>query len=188
MPLPEAAAGTRRLPVVDAPCPGFDLLRDMFLGYAGDMTTLTWDIRQPEVGDADELSRVFAASWNEAYGGIIPGVDLQRIISRRGPTYWTHVAKNATGNMLVASLDDTPCGYATFGHNRHGRIPAQGEIYELYLDPICHGTGTGRRLLEAAIARLGENNRHGVVVWALAANERADRFYRRCGAMSPAKT
>lgn len=145
------------------------------------MSTLEIDIRHLETADAGSLSEVFASAWDEAYRGIVPDVDLRRIASRRGPDYWTHVAQNAARQVLVLSLDNTARGYVTFGHNRHNRIPAQGEIYELYVDPVCQGAGLGRRLLDAARRKLAEQRRKGLVIWALAGNDRADNFYRRCG-------
>ena len=145
------------------------------------MATLTIDIRHPDTEDASALSEVFVSAWDEAYRGIIPYVDLRRIASRRGPEYWTHVAQNAARQVLVLSLDGAARGYVTFGHNRHDRIPAQGEVYELYVDPVCQGAGLGRRLFDAARQRLAARRSKGLVIWALAGNDRADGFYRSCG-------
>lgn len=145
------------------------------------MATLTIDIRHPDTADAAALADVCAKAWKDAYRGIIPDVDLRRIAARRNAEYWARVAQQAGGKVLVLSLDGMPRGYVSFGSNRSTRIAAQGEIYELYVDPVCQGAGLGRKLFDAARKRLGEQWQRGMVIWALDGNERADRFYRRIG-------
>lgn len=149
--------------------------------YASPMATLAIDIRHPRTADAAGLAAVFDAAWAQAYRGIIPDVDLRRIAARRGEAYWSHVADSAARQVLVLSVDGAARGYASFGGNRNQRMPAQGEVYELYVDPVCQGLGFGRALFDAARRRLCARRHRGLVVWALAGNERADAFYRRAG-------
>lgn len=117
----------------------------------------------------------------EAYRGIIPEMDLRRVLSRRGTSYWRHVAGHKRDRVLVLSLDGRPAGYVSFGNNRSRHVPAQAEIYELYVDPVCQGAGLGRRLFQAARERVSHARLNGIVVWALEANLRAGAFYRHCG-------
>ena len=48
------------------------------------------DVIRP--GDAEEIARVHDASWRDAYRGVIPGVELERMIARRGPAWWHAVS------------------------------------------------------------------------------------------------
>ncbi|MFN0265056.1 N-acetyltransferase family protein [Tepidamorphus sp. 3E244] len=150
-------------------------------GYALSMAIATLDIRHPEPGDGPDLADVFTQSWGEAYRGIIPDIDLRRIAGRRGAAYWNRVFDKNARQLLVASFDGNAVGYVGFGRNRSHRIPAEGEIYELYVDPVYQGSGLGRMLFEAARDRLAVRHFSGLVVWALQANERADTFYRHLG-------
>ena len=72
-------------------------------------------------------------------------------------------------------------GYATMGRNRARELPQQGEIYELYVNPECHGAGFGRALFDEARRRLRARGLNGLLVWALAENALACAFYRALG-------
>lgn len=65
----------------------------------------------------------------------------------------------------------TPAGLA-------GQI---GEVYALYVTPAWWSTGTGRSLMERALAALEADGYQRAVLWVLAANNRARRFYERAG-------
>jgi hypothetical protein len=52
------------------------------------MSDLLVSIRRAKAEDAEGLSRVFDTAWREAYQGIIPGLALEKMISRRGPRWW----------------------------------------------------------------------------------------------------
>jgi GNAT superfamily N-acetyltransferase len=53
-----------------------------------------------------------------------------------------------------------------------------GELLALYVDPGSWGKGIGRRLLVEARARLAGRGFVEAILWVLAGNERAERFYR----------
>jgi ribosomal protein S18 acetylase RimI-like enzyme len=57
----------------------------------------------------------------------------------------------------------------------------KGEIYEIYLLPEYQGIGLGTRLFLAARRELARFGFDSVVVWALADNDSACRFYRNAG-------
>ena len=59
--------------------------------------------------------------------------------------------------------------------------PYRGEIFELYLLPEYQGLGFGRRMFDAARRDLTGNRLSGLIVWALADNERACGFYEHLG-------
>jgi ribosomal protein S18 acetylase RimI-like enzyme len=148
------------------------------------MSGLVIDIRRAQPSDAQSLSDAYAASWEEAYCGIIPAVQLKRMIARRGARWWQDAARRRR-NILVLGAGDNISGYATFGPARmdarmDGSADA-GEIQELYLAPEYQGIGLGVRLFEAACAALRRQDYKRVIARSLEENDRALRFYERRG-------
>ena len=140
-------------------------------------------VRTARSSDAGEIANVHDNSWREAYRGIIPGKELERMVLRRGPRWWQSAIKRGS-NILVLDFDESIVGYATYGRNRTRGIPYRGEIFELYLTPEFQGLGFGRRLFKATRADLARYNCDTVVVWALEENTRAVEFYRHMGGVA----
>lgn len=144
------------------------------------MSTLSIDVRRAALDDAAEIAAVHDDVWRYAYRGILNGVDLERMIERRGPRWWTRaISRNVL--ILVVEVDCHVVGYATLGPSRLADLPFGGEIYELYVSPGFHGLGLGRRLFEAARELLAELDFDGLAVRVLKANDMAMRFYGRRG-------
>ncbi|MBN9063421.1 MAG: GNAT family N-acetyltransferase [Rhizobiales bacterium 65-9] len=144
------------------------------------MSTLTLTIRPARPADAAAITAVHDAAWREAYRGVIPGAHLERMVQRRGPLWWKRAITRGS-LVLVLDTGDRIAGYASMGRNRAAAVRAEGEIFELYLDPIHQGLGFGSRLFGAAKSELAERGLAGLVVWALADNDRACAFYGRRG-------
>jgi GNAT superfamily N-acetyltransferase len=136
-------------------------------------------VRKGKVADAPAIAEVFRDSWLLAYRGIIPHAPLEGYIRRRTPEWWRSAVRSGDG-VLVLELDSKVVGYATFGGAR-GRGPYQGEIYELYLDPVHQGLGFGERLFESCRHALDLRKLRGLIVWALIENTPACHFYWRRG-------
>jgi len=147
------------------------------------MSSTGISIRPARVGDAEGIANAHDAAWRDAYRGVIPGVELERMIARRGPRWWNGAIESGAG-LLVAVFDEEIVGYALFGRNRTPSMPYSGEILEIYLVPKCQGLGLGRRLFNAARRELAEHGYLSLIVWALADNEKALAFYRRMGGLS----
>lgn len=144
-------------------------------------------IRWSKSTDSPRLAELHRDAWRYAYAGIIPGLPLERMISRRGPGWWR--AMHRLGSpALVFEFDDKVAGYVTLGPRRGRGYTGGGEIYELYLRPECHGLGFGRRLFRAAKQRLTAAGFAPLAVWSLADNEIGCRFYRAVGGVEAART
>ena len=115
-----------------------------------------------------------------AYQGIIPGTELEKLITRRGPDWWDSAIRKGSRIALLA-FGDKVAGYANYGRNRARSLFYDGEIYELYLRPEYQGLGFGRRLFTAARRDLAQSGLKSLVVWALSDNEPAVEFYRALG-------
>jgi len=148
--------------------------------------TFTTDIRRAESRDADAITAVHDAAWRYAYDGLIPAKELARIVARRGPLWWDRAIRRGTA-ILVIEVGGTICGYATFGPNRARNLVQKGELYEIYLLPEYQGVGLGTRLFLAARREMSRFGFDSVVVWALADNEQACRFYRNAGGRKVAR-
>jgi len=137
-------------------------------------------IRRARAEDAPEIAEVHDSAWRDAYRGIIPGKELEKMIARRGPRWWEDAILRGS-RLIVLDFDDAVAGYATYGRNRVPTLPFQGEIFELYIAPEFQGLGFGRRLFQAARRDLSEHGFPSLLIWALAENDRALGFYARMG-------
>jgi GNAT superfamily N-acetyltransferase len=136
-------------------------------------------VRSGKAADAKTLSRIFKESWLLAYRGIIPHLHLDNMIRQRTPEWWRDAMKGGD-STLVLEMAGTVAGYATLGSARQ-RSAYQGEIYELYLDPVYQGLGLGEHLFEGCRHTLDMRKLNGLVVWALIDNTAACNFYWRRG-------
>lgn len=144
------------------------------------MSELVISLRPARPTDAVELAAVHDAAWREAYRGVLPGVTLEQMLARRGPRWWRK-AVTRPRRISVVDFGGRLAGYAIYGPTRSPNLPQGGEIDELYIDPVMQGIGLGTRLFAAARHELAAEGHRGLVVWALADNERACRFYERLG-------
>ncbi len=137
-------------------------------------------VRPAHISDVQAVVEVHDDAWRAAYRGIIPGRELERLISRRGPKWWRSAVLRRSG-LLVLEFHGGIAGYVSFGRNRTPGLPFTGEIFELYVAPSHQGLGFGRLLFDAAIRKLAAHGHISTVVWALAENSIAISFYQAVG-------
>ena len=143
-------------------------------------------VRGGKPADAPALARIFRESWLLSYRGIIPHLHLESMVRQRTADWWRDAMKSGD-STLVLEMAGTVAGYATIGTSCQ-RGPFQGEIYELYLDPIYQGLGLGEHLFEGCRHCLDMRKLSGLIVWALLANTAACDFYWRRGGRPVAST
>src|SRR5271156_5084118 len=124
-------------------------------------------IRYARERDAEGIAEVHDAAWRQAYRGIIPGRELEKMIARRGPRWW-HSAILRGSRLVVLDFDESIGGYASYGRNRVPSLSFGGEIFELYIAPEFQGIGFGKKLFAAARKDLAEHGYATFLVWALA--------------------
>jgi ribosomal protein S18 acetylase RimI-like enzyme len=144
-------------------------------------------VRRAGRADAAPIAAVHDEAWRLAYRGIIPGRELERMISRRGPTWWTRAIDRRT-SILVIDVGGEIAGYATFGANRMRMLPYAGEIYEIYLKPSHQGLGFGGHLFAAVRRELGRYGLSSFAIRVLADNAVARGFYEHFGGIVAAET
>lgn len=151
------------------------------------MSTTLIEIRRARPADAVALAETHDEAWRAAYRGIIPGTELEKMISRRGPAWWDSAIRKGS-RIALLSFRDMVAGYANYGRNRARSLFYDGEIYELYLRPEFQGLGFGRQLFTAARRDLAQCGLRSLVVWALCDNEPAIEFYRALGGRAVARS
>lgn len=135
--------------------------------------------------DAEAIARLHVASWQAAYRGLLPddlldSLDLEEWTERR--RRMLAEPPNPLAKNWVLEDSEGLIGWASAGPARDEDADSGvAEVFAIYLDPARVGQGHGRRLMEHCfdVAR-GEGYR-SIVLWVLAGNARADRFYRAAG-------
>lgn len=140
------------------------------------MSTDAIAIRTAKASDATGLAAVHDAAWRFAYRGMLPGADLERMISRRGPQWWSNAIERRVP-IVVLEVGGKIRGYVTYGASRARTLPYRAEIYELYIQPEWAGMGFGRRLFRTVQQRLARRGHDALVVWCLAENGLGCQFY-----------
>jgi ribosomal protein S18 acetylase RimI-like enzyme len=146
-------------------------------------------VRTATPADEEQIARVRRESWFAAYEGIVDAEIIDRVTAPRAqqePPPWR--------TTVVAEADGTVVGYAAFGPEREvvgspyphplseaGLAGETGELYAIYVSPGWWSTGTGRELASHAFGALRQAGYARIVLWVLADNARARRFYERGG-------
>jgi ribosomal protein S18 acetylase RimI-like enzyme len=144
------------------------------------MKTALCETRIASLTDVEALAKTHDEAWRSTYRGVIPGSELEKIIARRGPSWWQSAISK--GNRIsLLSFNGEPAGYVNYGRNRAKGLAHQGEIYELYLRPEYMGMGFGTQLFEAARQDLQLHKLNSLVVWVLCDNSVACDFFKAMG-------
>jgi L-amino acid N-acyltransferase YncA len=126
-------------------------------------------IRVMTKADVEAVSTIRVRGWQTAYVGIVPQCYLAKSAGR-------------VHDLVAETPDGELVGWASLGPYRSQEFPAGvGELYALYARPDRVGTGVGRALITAAMTRGTELGWDRLLLWVLAENARARRFYSRAG-------
>ncbi len=80
-----------------------------------------------------------------------------------------------------SSASPAPAAPAAHLFTPAGQVGQVGEVYAIYVAPAWWSTGVGRGLMSAVLSALTTEAYRRVVLWVLADNARARRFYDRAG-------
>jgi ribosomal protein S18 acetylase RimI-like enzyme len=89
-------------------------------------------------------------------------------------------AARAAADAAPATADPPP-PVAPRTLTAEGQAGVVGELYAIYVSPASWSTGAGRALMEAVLTSLKADGYPRVVLWVLAENARARKFYERAG-------
>jgi len=139
------------------------------------------EIRAAARRDATAIAEVHVASWRAAYRGMLDDGYLDRLTPSDRSAMWStwFDAPDPSDLLLVAVVDDGVVGFLEGG--RADGDDTAPEIRALYLDPAWTCRGIGSMLLERASDTFREGGFPRAVLWVLATNAGARRFYERAG-------
>ena len=151
------------------------------------MTSISLEhaIRPAGPADAEAIARVQELSWRTTYAGLLPAEVIGRVGAAWGPAHWVSRLQRLNSGDFTLVLDHEQRGVAGFceaGPCR-GRVrPYAAEFYRLYLLKDVQGQGHGTWLMASAARVLLARGFESGIVWALATNRAACRFYSKIGA------
>ncbi|MEM6743149.1 MAG: GNAT family N-acetyltransferase [Pseudomonadota bacterium] len=157
----------------------------------------------PSAAERAALADLQAASWRDAYRGVLPDAFLDgpaedpRSLAARLGAEWSDL-RLATEDLLLTLGDPlAPDAFAVvLGDPGASRTVAEAqpsaEAPRPYLDhlharPAARGQGLGEALLRDAARRLIGRDRPGLWLWVFEVNDGARRFYARLGAQEEAR-
>lgn len=125
----------------------------------------------------DDVSRVFALSWKDAYRGIVPDDYLDHLALNR----WSAVLEKERSHLWVADADGQIVGVSSHGAARDKQYFNWGELKAIYLLPSVYRMGIGTKLLHASMQSLFDAGYNNIYLWVLEENYAAHRFYEKNG-------
>jgi ribosomal protein S18 acetylase RimI-like enzyme len=126
------------------------------------------EVRAAREDEVDRLATIWYDGWHEAHAAILPA-ELTRL---RTLESFRDRLEAALPRLRVIGPPGEPVGFCMIQRD---------ELYQLYVSSQARGSGVAAALVADAEARLAE---HGVATaWLACAigNERAARFYEKCG-------
>ena len=151
------------------------------------MSTVVIEIRRAKPSDAKSVAETHDEAWRTAYQGIIPGNELDKLISRRGPDWWDsrdpqrqphHPPAVRRQHCGLCQLRPQPRAQPVLRRRDLRALSAPGISGPRLRPPPVH-----RRAQGPAAKRTEE-----LVVWALSDNEPAVEFYRALGGRAVARS
>jgi len=136
-------------------------------------------IRPAVPDDAWEVARVHVRAWQVAYRQLLPSDYLARLRpEERAQRYDFANQDPLRPKTIVAVAHGAVRGFATTAPARDSDAGDCAELRALYVDPDWWGCGAGCALMTAARQAMTELKYRHALLWLLAGNERAARFYR----------
>ncbi len=150
------------------------------------MTPPPPDIRRARSGDENALALIGAATFLESYAGVVDGAAIVRhCAERHSPAVYAAALASADEALWLAEMAPgaAPAGYL---HMTAPDLPVPTgpddiEIKRIYALSRLHGTGLGRRLLEAGLAHARAAGKRAVFLGVYRGNARALAFYGKMG-------
>ncbi len=138
-------------------------------------------VRPAEPKDGMAVAGVHVRSWQHAYRGVFSDEYLDGLRPEDRAARYAFDGGADQPLTIVAEEEGAVRGFATIGAARSSSREATGEVLAFYVDPEHWGRGIGRALMLDARERMVHRGFGVAMLWVLAGNERAERFYRADG-------
>jgi ribosomal protein S18 acetylase RimI-like enzyme len=132
------------------------------------MKALNMDVRNAEPREADHLAQTWYDGWQDAHAQIVPA-ELKRA---RTLESFRDRMRDGLSNVRVVGPPGSPLGFSMLKDD---------ELYQLYVSARARGLGVAAALIADAEARLAERGYQTAWLACAIGNERAARFYEKCG-------
>jgi ribosomal protein S18 acetylase RimI-like enzyme len=143
---------------------------------------MTIPIREAIPEDASGIAQVHIQSWQTSYRGMVPDEVLDNLSIKRREGYWQQITSGSEILHFVFVAENEQeevVGFASGGRSRQESLPFAGELYAIYLLEAYKRQGIGIKLFQAAIERLIVEGIDSMMLWVLADNYPARRFYEK---------
>lgn len=142
-------------------------------------------IRTATRTDAAPIARVHAATWKEAYRGLLDGAYLEGLSEKRLAMRWRaqldRREQDFDEETFVAMNGRAAVGFASVGASREAFAPWDAEISMVYVLKESRGVGIGRVLMKAAADHCIRRGMFTGGLWVLRDNGAARDFYETLG-------
>lgn len=142
-------------------------------------------VRDARPDDAEALARFAEAVFRATFSDDNTSADMDMYcVAAFGREIQAREIADPERDTLLAELGGELCGYAQL---RPGPVPGgfacirPHELHRIYVAPQAHGSGLGRALLQAALARARRRRATALWLGVWERNPRAIAFYRREG-------
>ena len=135
-------------------------------------------VRRAEPADARGIAEVHTRTWQAAYRHVFPADVLDSLDAEERVRGWLERIE-ADMAVWVAETEDGIVGFVAAGPAR--TEDDLGELYAIYVLPEAWGSGAASALMAAFKDWLAEEGYNTAMLWVLADNPRARRFYEREG-------
>jgi GNAT superfamily N-acetyltransferase len=135
-------------------------------------------VRRAGPADAREIAEVHVRTWQAAYRHAFPAEVLDNDSVDERERLWSHHLDLGVV-AWVAEAEGRIVGFVSVGDSR--TETEAGELYAIYVLPEAWGTGAARELMAAAKDWFAQEGYATAMLWVLADNPRAHRFYEREG-------
>ena len=125
-------------------------------------------VRSADERDLDQLAQVWFDGWHEAHAQIVPP-ELTRL---RTVESFRDRLRAALPDVRVVDASGAPVGFSVLKGD---------ELYQLFVSAQVRGSGVAAALIADAEHRLRANGVETAWLACAIGNERAARFYQKCG-------
>jgi ribosomal protein S18 acetylase RimI-like enzyme len=126
------------------------------------------NIRAAEQTEVDQLAQVWFDAWNDAHAQIVPA----ELVRLRTLENFRERMQKELPNVRVAGSPGEPVGFC---------VVKDDELYQLFVARQARGTGVAAALMADGEALLAQNGVETAWLACAIGNERAARFYEKCG-------
>ena len=130
--------------------------------------------------DLRSLAIMHVQAWREAYRDLMPNAVLAALDPTKREATWRQVLHQGT-RVTLALLEASVVGFMGCGERRHPTLPADGEIYGLYVLERAQRQGVGRELFLKRLGLLARKRFNSAALWVFEKNARARSFYDAMG-------